>query len=277
MKTKSLEKNEGNGRNHDMLVQHYAGDEQQEERMHSRDCDGTESVICIKEKQKPPTSIAVATASISLLLTSNRAVNNHCVGSTTSTCPNNFHFCRICREPDEFTSDMELDSREKLIAPCLCDGTLKYVHEKCIRHWIEVSQSRKCELCRFEYEMFTHTKPIKEWDRCLFFSGLLCNLIIFDTIIFLLIVQALWWCVFIVTDSEVYKHIPANLYSGSVPIIIMTAPFTTFCLTFGMFSTNYCRKLKNCWRRVNCVSVVSEPPKERIARLRLQRQSQRRI
>lgn len=121
------------------------------------------------------------------------------------------------------------------------------------------------------------TSSFFQWERCLFFFGLLCNLLIFDIIILLLIVLVLWWCVFIVTDFEVYKHIPMKPYGATISIITMTAPFTAYCLIFGVFSTKYCRKLGQLWSRLNCVSVVREPPEERVAKLRQQRQPQQHI
>ena len=35
--------------------------------------------------------------------------------------------CRICFEP--------ADKDNKLINPCLCTGTSKFVHEKCLQQW----------------------------------------------------------------------------------------------------------------------------------------------
>ena len=40
--------------------------------------------------------------------------------------------CRICFE--------SLSTREDpLISPCLCNGTSKWVHKKCIQHWSKFS------------------------------------------------------------------------------------------------------------------------------------------
>ena len=71
--------------------------------------------------------------------------------------------CRICYEP------------ENLIRVCACDGTAKWVHAKCIQHWINVSRRSECEICE---QPFTHDllrKPmyienIFEW--CLLGGGL---------------------------------------------------------------------------------------------------------
>lgn len=55
--------------------------------------------------------------------------------------------CRIC-------FDTEMDGN-KLIYPCLCSGTSKYVHELCLRRWrmdnFPNTPYNKCMECRFEY------------------------------------------------------------------------------------------------------------------------------
>lgn len=60
-------------------------------------------------------------------------------------------FCKICFEQ---TSN-ELTSR--LIAPCKCSGSVKYIHEECLKTWL-VSQNidlkyANCELCQTSYKM----------------------------------------------------------------------------------------------------------------------------
>jgi hypothetical protein len=68
--------------------------------------------------------------------------------------------CRICYETTNTT-------KNKLIAPCLCIGSVKYIHETCLRSWIITSNSSyqenlnqtnqmildktTCELCKFQY------------------------------------------------------------------------------------------------------------------------------
>ena len=56
--------------------------------------------------------------------------------------------CRICYEADS------------LISVCQCNGTMKFVHEKCIRKWIEVSNKDTCELCLQPYTI--EIKKIKK-------------------------------------------------------------------------------------------------------------------
>jgi hypothetical protein len=49
--------------------------------------------------------------------------------------------CRICFEAET--------SSNTFIAPCLCTGSVKYMHEECLKTWI-VSQSGDCSVCACE-------------------------------------------------------------------------------------------------------------------------------
>ena len=55
--------------------------------------------------------------------------------------PRNDDVCKYCRQSQ--TSD------KPLFYPCKCSGTMMYVHEDCLKRWLETSQSNKCEVCGF--------------------------------------------------------------------------------------------------------------------------------
>ena len=38
-----------------------------------------------------------------------------------------------------------------MIKPCLCKGTTAFVHKECLLKWLDVSNSKKCEICHFEF------------------------------------------------------------------------------------------------------------------------------
>jgi hypothetical protein len=65
--------------------------------------------------------------------------------------------CRICFEKE--------DIHNILISPCLCNGTSKYVHKKCIIKWRQLCESaeakEKCMECRAPY-LFTYEYPKEE-------------------------------------------------------------------------------------------------------------------
>lgn len=62
--------------------------------------------------------------------------------------------CRICQ-----CDVSDIDESSPLIAPCLCMGSMKFVHQACLQKWIKSSDKSSCELCKYEYKMTTKTKP----------------------------------------------------------------------------------------------------------------------
>jgi E3 ubiquitin-protein ligase MARCH6 len=45
--------------------------------------------------------------------------------------------CRICRG--------ESTPEQPLSHPCRCAGSMRYVHEACLLHWLALSKARRCE------------------------------------------------------------------------------------------------------------------------------------
>lgn len=56
--------------------------------------------------------------------------------------------CRICYD----------ETDEPLIAPCKCSGSIKWVHESCLKKWIESSNKEICPQCNVEYKKKTTYK-----------------------------------------------------------------------------------------------------------------------
>ena len=56
--------------------------------------------------------------------------------------------CRICFEKEEIDN--------KFISPCLCKGTSKFVHIKCLETWRTINKNGpgfdKCMECRYKYK-----------------------------------------------------------------------------------------------------------------------------
>ncbi|XP_061686178.1 E3 ubiquitin-protein ligase MARCHF7 isoform X2 [Syngnathoides biaculeatus] len=65
--------------------------------------------------------------------------------------------CRICH--------CEGDDECPLIMPCHCTGSLSYVHHACLYQWIKSSDTRCCELCKFDFIMETKLKPLRKWEK----------------------------------------------------------------------------------------------------------------
>merc|ERR1711971_781553 len=65
--------------------------------------------------------------------------------------------CRICQ-----CDVCEIDEDSPLIAPCLCDGSMRYIHQACLQQWIKSSEKEGCELCKYEYKMTSSVKPFRK-------------------------------------------------------------------------------------------------------------------
>ncbi|XP_008835953.1 E3 ubiquitin-protein ligase MARCH8 isoform X6 [Nannospalax galili] len=77
--------------------------------------------------------------------------------SRTSVTPSNQDICRICH--------CEGDDESPLITPCHCTGSLHFVHQSCLQQWIKSSDTRRCELCQYEFVMETKLKPLRKWEK----------------------------------------------------------------------------------------------------------------
>ena len=69
--------------------------------------------------------------------------------------------CRICLESDGV-----------LISPCGCKGSTAYVHQACIREWVNVKQSDTCEICKQQFYKEEHCsyEPKKCLHACCVFD-----------------------------------------------------------------------------------------------------------
>uniref|UniRef100_A0A914CPR1 RING-CH-type domain-containing protein n=1 Tax=Acrobeloides nanus TaxID=290746 RepID=A0A914CPR1_9BILA len=50
--------------------------------------------------------------------------------------------CRICFDENK---------QKDLIAPCDCNGSIKYVHSKCLKKWCDYIGSETCDICGISY------------------------------------------------------------------------------------------------------------------------------
>ena len=69
------------------------------------------------------------------------------LGGSTSSLNNNESdkFCKICH--------CGAEASNAFIKPCLCSGSLKFVHQQCLQHWIKSSDTKSCELCKHPFTM----------------------------------------------------------------------------------------------------------------------------
>ncbi|XP_041921042.1 E3 ubiquitin-protein ligase MARCH8 isoform X1 [Alosa sapidissima] len=109
-----------------------------------------------KQNEKPLGHSASRSSNISKA-GSPTSVNAPSTFSRTSVTPSSQDICRICH--------CEGDEESPLITPCHCTGSLRFVHQTCLQQWIKSSDTRCCELCKYEFIMETKLKPLRKWEK----------------------------------------------------------------------------------------------------------------
>jgi RING-variant domain len=67
--------------------------------------------------------------------------------------------CRICLEDED---------QDSMIAPCLCKGSMKWVHRSCLDEWRRNEQDRafsQCTECHFQYHFIEKDSPKSFWNQ----------------------------------------------------------------------------------------------------------------
>ncbi|XP_054719547.1 E3 ubiquitin-protein ligase MARCHF6-like isoform X2 [Uloborus diversus] len=123
--------------------------------------------------------------------------------------------CRVCRS--------EATSEKPLFHPCICTGSIKFIHQDCLLQWLKYSRKEYCELCNHRFSFMPiyspdmpNRLPIKD-----IFSGLLRSLI--TAVKFWLhytLVAFAWLGIVPLTACRIYRC----LFTGSLSSIL-TLPF----------------------------------------------------
>uniref|UniRef100_A0A671YXN2 RING-type E3 ubiquitin transferase n=1 Tax=Sparus aurata TaxID=8175 RepID=A0A671YXN2_SPAAU len=124
--------------------------------------------------------------------------SNSTTGPTTasrnSITPSSQDICRICH--------CEGDDECPLIMPCRCTGSLSFVHQSCLNQWIKSSDTRCCELCKFDFVMETKLKPLRKWEKLNMTKGERRK--IFCSVLFHLIaIVCMLWSVYVLVKRTV--------------------------------------------------------------------------
>ncbi|XP_030767936.1 E3 ubiquitin-protein ligase MARCH8 [Sitophilus oryzae] len=161
--------------------------------------------------------------------------------------------CRICH--------CEADAENPLLSPCYCSGSLKYVHQNCLRQWLAASDTRSCELCKFNFILHTKIKPLSEW-RILEMSSverrrLLCA-ILFHFVAAVCVV----WSLFVLIDraaEEVQKGLIA--WPFWTKLVVVAVGFTGGAVFMYIQCRQYLH-LFSRWKAHNRIILVQNAPEK---------------
>ncbi|XP_029377757.1 E3 ubiquitin-protein ligase MARCHF8 isoform X1 [Echeneis naucrates] len=157
--------------------------------------------------------------------------------------------CRICH--------CEGDDESPLITPCHCTGSLRFVHQACLQQWIKSSDTRCCELCKYEFIMETKLKPLRKWEKLQMTASerrkIMCS-VTFHVIAITCVV----WSLYVLIDRTADEIRQAGRIPG-----ILEWPFWTKLVVVAIGFTGglvfmyvQCKVYIHLWRRLKAYNRV---------------------
>ena len=119
---------------------------------------------------------------------------------------NEDNICRICYEGEK--------DEDELIHPCLCKGTQKYIHLKCLQKWRFVNRNNpekrdNCEICKYHYAIKERTEYLNYTIN----NDIINNILY---IVILICVSTLLWLVDYNLDFFIIKLLTFFQYENSI-------------------------------------------------------------
>ncbi|MBN3276048.1 MARH1 ligase, partial [Polyodon spathula] len=156
--------------------------------------------------------------------------------------------CRICH--------CEGDNESPLITPCHCTGTLHFVHQACLHQWIKSSDTRCCELCKYDFIMETKLKPLRKWEKLQMTSSekrkILCSVTFH-----IIAISCVVWSLYVLIDRTA-EEIKQGKENG-----ILEWPFWTKLVVVAIGFTGglvfmyvQCKVYVQLWRRLKAYNRV---------------------
>ncbi|XP_021331954.1 E3 ubiquitin-protein ligase MARCHF1 isoform X3 [Danio rerio] len=167
--------------------------------------------------------------------------------------------CRICH--------CEGDEECPLITPCHCTGSLRFVHQGCLHQWIKSSDTRCCELCKYDFIMETHLKPLRKWEK-LHMSTSERRKIFCSVIFHLAAVVCVIWSLYVLIDrtAEEIRHSKNKALVRLSPLNavgVLDWPFWTKLIVVAVGFTGglifmyiQCKVYLQLWRRLKAFNRI---------------------
>jgi hypothetical protein len=158
----------------------------------------------------------------------------------------NLMACRICYEGDS-------EEKGGLIFPCTCTGSCKFIHETCLKTWIENNFSSnkikaECEICKHHYAMKFYMKHRYSKKKVWNFLKSLCSVVIITGVILTLIFVVIYVVVTALTnmnDNERKNFINIIVSIGLGLLVIITI------ISFRNCKKNFYEPYMSDWKIFN--------------------------
>ena len=159
--------------------------------------------------------------------------------------------CRNCHEK----------RREKdMIAPCMCSGTMKWVHRSCLDTWRTVSPRfssfSECDVCHFKYRV--QKKPLGMWPRISYILKIIRDVVFLLGIVAALVLIHGVICLFVERLSEYDKDFDPEVRDlfQNIYFQLFLMGFLATCFVSGILAILFVM-FKGCG--LCCDSCCDEP------------------
>ena len=146
----------------------------------------------------------------------------------------NKKLCRFCFEDENDDS--------KIISPCMCKGSMKYVHHTCLIKWIQSSSKYFCPVCKYNYEYTEKSKNIKIGLLYKYADFISIILLVFLILSLIIIPNIILFSLKLLNKNEIWRI--------NLKVIMRTLKLFTY-ITFiiitylGKYNTNLLAKIYN--------------------------------
>uniref|UniRef100_A0A3P9Q265 RING-type E3 ubiquitin transferase n=1 Tax=Poecilia reticulata TaxID=8081 RepID=A0A3P9Q265_POERE len=149
----------------------------------------------------------------------------------------------------------EGDDESPLITPCHCTGSLRFVHQGCLQQWIKSSDTRCCELCKYEFIMETKLKPLRKWEKLQMTASerrkIMCS-VTFHVIAITCVVWSLYVLIDRTAEEIKTRRIPILEWPFWTKLVVVAIGFTGGLV----FMYVQCKVYIHLWKRLKAYNRV---------------------
>ncbi|KAK7083677.1 Zinc ion binding [Halocaridina rubra] len=172
------------------------------------------------------------------------------------------NLCHLCLHGRHFRiCHCEGDAESPLIAPCYCAGSLRYVHQSCLQQWIKSSDTKSCELCKFNFIMHSKIKPFNKWEK-LDMSGMERRKIACSVTFHVIAITCVVWSLYVLIERTTEEVQEGTLEWPFWTKLIVVAIGFTGGLVFMYVQCKMYVQLCKRWRAFNRVIYVQNAPEK---------------
>ncbi|XP_046669508.1 E3 ubiquitin-protein ligase MARCHF3-like isoform X2 [Homalodisca vitripennis] len=162
--------------------------------------------------------------------------------------------CRICHSKT---------TRDLILSPCMCKGSLAYVHHLCLERWLNFSSRNSCELCSFQFNVvmnrrYSCLESVAVWIRNPSNRAfIICDLIIGLVLTMFTLILALF-CVVGLNHfiKEAYSQGIEILWSEGFINIFVVMLLIGYIATIYSLAKDHIRPWYHWWTHCNNVKLI---------------------